>query len=108
MAHPTHDKFKHIVSRKILEKCSIVANDITNARTTFGPNLPGLRGETVRQRPERVVPEYLDIPQDYYQLHHFFTLTADIMFVNGLPFLTSLLRDIQFGTAEHLPSCTAR
>ena len=55
-----------------------------------------------------VPPEYLDIPRDYYRLHHFVTLTADIMFVNGLPFLTIMSRDVRFGTAGHVPSRTAR
>ena len=65
VAHPTDEKFKHMVSRKILDNCSIVANDVTNFGAIFGPNQPGLRGETVRQRPERVVPEYLEIPKDF-------------------------------------------
>ena len=30
------------------------------------------------------------------------------MFVNGLPFLTTMSRNIRFGTAEHVPSRTAR
>ena len=30
------------------------------------------------------------------------------MFVNGLAFLTTLWRDIRFGTAEHVPSRTAK
>ena len=64
----------------------------------FDPNCPGLRGEIVRHRPERAIPEYLGIPRDFYRLHHFFTLTADVMFVNGLPFFTTLSRDIRFGT----------
>ena len=82
-------------------------NDVNNARSIFGPNLPGLRRKTVRQSPERVVPEYLETPQDFYRLRHFFTLTADVMFVNGIPFFTTLSRDIRFGTAENVPSCTA-
>ena len=36
----------------------------------------------------------------------FLTLNADFMFVNGLPFLTILSRDIIFGTAEHIPTRT--
>ena len=47
MAHPTNEKFKQLVSSKILDNCSVVAIDITNARTLFGPNCPGLRGKTV-------------------------------------------------------------
>ena len=30
------------------------------------------------------------------------------MFVNGQPFLTTFSRDIIFGTAEHIPSRTAK
>ena len=30
------------------------------------------------------------------------------MFVNRLPFLTRMSQDIRFGTAEHVPSRTAR
>ena len=83
MAHPTDESFKQMVSEKTLDNCSIVASDVTNARSIFGPNRPGLRGKTVRQRPDRVEPEYLGIPRDFYWLHHFVTLTADVMFVNG-------------------------
>ena len=80
----------------------------TNAHTIFGPNCPGLKGKTVRQRPERIESEYLGIPRDFYRLHHFVTLTADVMFVNGLAFFTTLGRDIRFGTAEYVPSRTAK
>ena len=90
VAHPTYEKFKQMVSRKSLDNCSIFANDVTNARAIFVPNRPGLRVKTFRKRPERVVPEYLEIQKDFYWLHHFVTLTADVMFVNGIPFFTTL------------------
>ena len=32
----------------------------------------------------------------------------DVMFVNSLPFLTTLSQDIRFGTAEHVPYRTAK
>ena len=66
MDHPKNEKLKQLVSSKSIYKCSVVAIDVTNARTLFGPNRLSLRGETVQQRPERVITEYLDIPQDYY------------------------------------------
>ena len=87
MAHPTDEKSKQMISGKSLDNCSIVVNDVTNSHSIFGPSRPGLRGETVRQRPERVVQEYLEITKDFYQMHHFVTLTADVMFVNGISFL---------------------
>ena len=108
MAHPTDETFKQMVSGECIDNCPVIASDVTNARTIFGPNRAGLRGKTVRQRPERVIPEYLGIPKDFYRLHHFVTLTADVMFVNGIAFFTTLGRDIRFGTAEHVPSRTAK
>ena len=87
LTHPTDKSFKQMVSSKTLDNCSVNASDVTNARSSFGPNHPGLRGKTVRQRPERIEPEYLEIPRDFYRLHHFVTLTADVMFVNELEFL---------------------
>ena len=47
MAHPTDDKLKQLVRSRSLDNCSIVAGDVTNARTLFGPNRPGLIGKTV-------------------------------------------------------------
>ena len=44
MAHPTYDNFKQLVISKFLDNCYVVASDVTNARTLFGPNRPGLRG----------------------------------------------------------------
>ena len=65
MAHPTDESFKQMVSGKTLDNCLLVASDVTNAHSIFGPNRPGLRGKTVRQRPERVETEYLGIPRDF-------------------------------------------
>ena len=47
-AHPTDETFKQMVSGKSLDHCPVVASDVTNAHTIFGPNRAGLRGETVR------------------------------------------------------------
>eukprot|EP00957_Ditylum_brightwellii_P130409 9948453-Ditylum_brightwellii.AAC.1 len=107
MAHPTDEKFKQMINEKTLDDCPIAVNYITNAQTIFEPNRPGLQGKTVKQRPVQIEPEYLGIPRDFYQLHHFVTLTADVTFVNGLAFFTTLGRDIRFGTAEHILSRTA-
>ena len=40
-------------------------------------------------------------------MHKFVTLTADLMFVNGVPFLVTLSLNTRLFTAEFLPSRTA-
>lgn len=77
--------------------------DITNARTIFGRNLVAIRGNTVRKTPDRVNTELLDIPDDYHRLHRFVTLIADVMFVNGLPFLVTISRDIRLRSYTYGP-----
>ena len=106
MGHHANPTFKLLVSS--LKNFPVKPADITNASVIFGPYLKGLRGITVRQRPERVENEYIQIPRDFYELNRFVTLTVDVMFVNRVAFLTTLLRGIRLFTAEYIPSCLAK
>ena len=47
------------------------------------------------------------IPQDFYVLNHFVTITADIMFVNGIAFLITFSRKVRLLTVEHVVTRTA-
>ena len=86
----------------------MTVQDITNSRAIFGPDLPGLQGRSTRQKPKRVVPEYMGIPRAIYERYKYVALTADVMFVNGIAFLVSLSRGISFYTAEHVPNRKAK
>ena len=46
----------------------------------------------------------MGIPQGLYERHNYITLTADVMFVNGIVFLVSLSRGIRMYTCEHVPN----
>jgi hypothetical protein len=108
MAHPTDERLKHVVSNtNVVPNCTFNATDLTNAHAIYGPDRGGLRGKTVRKRPEPVRPEFITIPQDLYEKVVNVTLTADVMFVNGLPFLITQSRGIRLLTIEFLPSRTA-
>lgn len=76
-----------MVREKMIVDCPIDHIDIKNAHTIFGPDLAGIRGRTVRRRPEHVEVWVVAIPWDFLALHRFIILTADIIFVNGIPFL---------------------
>eukprot|EP00957_Ditylum_brightwellii_P101651 7746698-Ditylum_brightwellii.AAC.1 len=45
MAYPTNESFKQMICGKTLDNCPIVASDVTNTQTIFGPNRPGLKGK---------------------------------------------------------------
>ena len=61
----------------------------------------------MRQKPDRVDIEIISILNDFYRLHHFVLLTADVMFINGVSFLVMLSRKIKLRTAEHIQTRTA-
>jgi hypothetical protein len=90
-----------------IKNCPIKPTDITNALTIFGPSIAGVRGKTVRHKPERVEAELGCIPDDFHCLHRFVVMTADMVFVNGIAFLTMLSQKLWLATFEQLLLCTA-
>ena len=87
LGHLTDDKFKLMASQGTPRNYDVKVADISNANAIFGPCLPGLRGQTVREKPERMEPQYTQIPRDFYRQHKFVSLVADVMFVNLVPFM---------------------
>ena len=82
VAHLPDEKFKDMVSHKSLSNCCVKFDNITNAHAIFGPNRSRLKGATVRQKTDRVDPEYTQIPRDFYELHKFVTLAADVLCIS--------------------------
>jgi hypothetical protein len=102
LGHPSSKELSQVVSNNFgINNCPNPI-DISNADAIYGRDLGGIRGKTVRKKPERVHGETLKIPKDFYKLHYFVTFTADIMYVNGVAFLTTLSRKISLRTAEHI------
>ncbi len=88
MAHLPKKKMKHLVSANNVVNVPFAMTDFTNGRAWFGPDRGAIRGKSVRQLPSRVRPELVAIPQQLYGQLRDMALAADVMFVNGLPFLS--------------------
>jgi hypothetical protein len=78
-----------------------------NAHTLYGPDLATIRGKTVQRKPTRVVKDYVDIPRALVDVYQRVTLAAKVMLVNLVPFLVSVLCNINLITIEHAPHHTA-
>jgi hypothetical protein len=102
------EKMRDLVRNNRLNTCSVTLDDLDNANFVFGPKARGnIRGSTTRAKPDKVNVGKVEIPRDFYKLHKFVTLSADVMFCNGLPFMTTVSHHIDFLTAEFLPTRTA-
>ena len=102
IGHLPDEKFKHIIragKKQGLKNCPINVKDVSNSLAIYGPNRPILRGTKTRENPYRVTEGRIEIPRDFYRLHKFVTLLADLMFVGGLPFLITSSRHIKLATA---------
>jgi hypothetical protein len=83
-------------------------NAVQNAHRIFGPDLAGVRGQTVRWPPDSVTTNHTQILHALLEQHQRVTLVVDAMFVNGIPFLLSMARGLNLVTAEHMPTRTAK
>jgi hypothetical protein len=99
--------FQGLVHLNLLKDYPITNADIIHAHKIFGPDLANIRGKTVHHKPEQVTTDYIDIPRAILDVHSRVTLVANVMFINGVPFLISASRNINLRTIEHVPHCTA-
>ena len=70
--------------------------DVINANTIYGCNVPTFKVKTVHQKPKRVRAEYLEVYDSLRESIGNMTFADDVMFVNGIPFLVSVLIWVNF------------
>ena len=87
LGHPSRTDFESMVHVNLIANGPATPENITHTHQLFGDDLAGLRGKAVQKKPEHVVMDYVQIPKDIIQMNKFVTLTADVMYVNGLPFV---------------------
>ena len=74
------------------------------AEDIFGANLQVLKGQTTRTKYIHVRGSNLNIYLSVLEQHKDVQLTRDIMFVNGIHFFITKLRNLLFSTVEHIPN----
>lgn len=99
---PSTQDFKKILSSNLISNCPVTVEDAQLAEQIYGPDIGALKGKTTGRKPAPVNSNYIDIPDELYAKHETVTLAMDTMYVNKLPFLTTVSRDIQYRTAMPL------
>jgi hypothetical protein len=104
MAFPSDADYDGMVRTHMLRDCNIATRDITNAKSIFGPTLDAIRGKTVRQSPLPATGHYVSIPRIIRERNREVDISADVFFINGVPFIVTRSRRLRFITAEAIKS----
>jgi Reverse transcriptase (RNA-dependent DNA polymerase)/Zinc knuckle len=102
----THD-YINIVNKNLLLNCPVTAADIRAAEEIYGPDIGSLKGKTVRRKVDHVEADATTVPCSILTRYKNVTVCADVMKVNGIPFLVTISRGIRFGTAEMIERTSA-
>ena len=84
--------------------CPVTANDVDRSNTIYGPSIATLKGKPTRTNSKPVVTDYVDVPTAVLDSNSDITLSADILFVNCIPFYATISRHIKFTTVKAIPS----
>jgi hypothetical protein len=106
VGYPPPKDFKNMVRSKMIKNCPITPANIAAANKIFGPDAASLKGKTTRTTPKPVLIDHVKIPNQSIDINKEVTLAADVMFVDGLPFLSSTSHNMKFTTTEYVPRRT--
>ena len=74
--------------------------DVSAAEDIFGPDEGSPHEKTVRTKPQEVKSMHGNLPMELIAKYQSVILSADYMFVNGVPFFNTYNRDIKFVTSR--------
>ena len=70
----------------------------------YGKDVASLKGKITREKPTPVVHDVVRIPNELINAQRDVDLCFDVMFVNEIPFITTISKHIKYRTAEAVPN----
>ena len=104
ISRPSTKRFIKIVTSNQLPNCPVTRADILAAEHILRPDVGSLKGKTVWHQPHLAKPVIGPLPPQIMSRYRRVTLAADVMYVNGIPMLVTVSRNIRFATVEALPN----
>ena len=104
LAYPSRRSLRSALENKVINNCTITSSDVVTAQEIWGPNPETMVGKTTRKPSTEVTlpsnrnvwPISIDIK---YKAN---CLRADILTINGIKFLTTVVPTIKHSTATVL------
>ena len=78
----------------------MTVSDFARSDKIYGKDIHALKGKTNRSKPKKMVINYMELPKSILDSNRNITLSIDIMYVNKIPFVTTISRHVKFTTVE--------
>ena len=98
LGYPLEVNLKTIIKTNVIQDNPVTKSDLKLMDYLFGPDIPTIKGKTTRQCPHQLVSDMVSIPQELCDAQCNVCLYIDIMYVNGMPFLTTISKNIKCHT----------
>ena len=94
--------FKDAITKGTITNCAVTIEDLAIARDIYGPNERSVVGKTTRNAPNEIIGMPTPVPSYVLEKHSNLTLQADILYVNGIPFLATVSNPVDYVTVQAL------
>jgi hypothetical protein len=98
--------FKWIIRSNQIKDCPVTVDHVDTALKIWGKNIVALKGKTTQTKPDLVARDFVKVPVELLKLHKEVYITADLFFVNKIPFFLMLSHKICFTAINHLADRT--
>ena len=107
-SHLLDSVLEHAVTHGHILNCPITADDVSRATTIYGPDIAFLKGyssdKTDQAQAHVPTPHITAVPPHILEHHGAVVLCIDFFFVQGIPFLHCVTRDIGYRNTIAVPS----
>ena len=100
---PTVANFKWYIQNNWIKDNPVTLDYIAVMEDIYGTNIDDLKGKTVHRPTAHPKVTFTPVPEELINIHWDVVLSINIMYVNGLTFLTTILNHIKYRTVHYLP-----
>ena len=80
---------------------------INNYEKNYGPDIGCLKGKITQQKADTIQNDYIKIPRELILQHEQAALFMDMLYINGMAFLATFSKHIQYHTIEWVKTTSA-
>ena len=94
LGYPAVVDLKTIIKKKVIWDNPVNESDVKLMEHLFRPDIPTIKGKTMRQHPHQLVSNVVSIPHELGDAQCNVCLYIDMTYINGMPFLTTRILNI--------------